>query len=181
MLACYVQALVRAYVRGSTADISGQEGLTDEELQAGLMAGFGARARRKHMQRHAASLAAKKEGAADASADMRVTHSNIANAAAASSPDENSIVSTKAGTDDVDREVSESGVLQVAERGVKSGMGKQAVSSSNISAGNQDEDQESADGFEDPEGVQDSAAEELTVRDFLAPFWVYPNQAGLAP
>ncbi|KAK9908142.1 hypothetical protein WJX75_003265 [Coccomyxa subellipsoidea] len=51
-------ALVRAYVRGSTATAAGQQPLTGEELQEGLMAGFGARARRKHMQRHAAGLLA---------------------------------------------------------------------------------------------------------------------------
>lgn len=51
---CAGQALVRAYVRGGEAAGSGQESLAEEELQEGLMAGFGARARRKHMQRHAA-------------------------------------------------------------------------------------------------------------------------------
>ena len=52
---CQVQMLVRAHVAANTGVQTLLGGpLSDEELQEGLMAGFGGRARRKHMQRHAA-------------------------------------------------------------------------------------------------------------------------------
>ena len=64
------QALVRAYVGVSTAAADVQQPLTEQELQEGLMAGFGARARRKHMQRHAASKPADARTCGDADADI---------------------------------------------------------------------------------------------------------------
>ena len=49
-----LQMLVRAHVAANTnIQILPHGPLSDEELQEGLMAGFGARARRKHVQRHA--------------------------------------------------------------------------------------------------------------------------------
>ena len=52
---CQVQMLVRAHVAANTGLQTLPGGpLSDGELQEGLMAGFGGRARRKHMQRHAA-------------------------------------------------------------------------------------------------------------------------------
>ena len=49
-----LQMLVRAHVAANTnIQILPRGPLSDEELQEGLMAGFGARARRKHVQRHA--------------------------------------------------------------------------------------------------------------------------------
>ena len=50
----WLQMLVRAHVAANT-DVETQPGgaLSEEELQEGLMAGYGSRARRKHMQRHA--------------------------------------------------------------------------------------------------------------------------------
>ena len=52
---CQVQMLVRAHVAANTVVQTLPGGpLSDGELQEGLMAGFGGRARRKHMQRHAA-------------------------------------------------------------------------------------------------------------------------------
>lgn len=161
VLACFVQALVRAYVRGSTDDTAEQQQLTDEELQEGLMAGFGARARRKHMQRHAASLAAKGEEAADVSADMA---DGQGSAADASSLSESSTAPTTADSHCVAREVTGTGALQVAERRVEPATGKLAVSSCTLSAGDPDGDQEVANGFADSEGVQNAAAEEVMVR-----------------
>lgn len=70
-------------MRGSTATAAGQQPLTGEELQEGLMAGFGARARRKHMQRHAAGLLAGACGGADVGADISDRHEHAASAAAA--------------------------------------------------------------------------------------------------
>ncbi|BDA45050.1 probable exosome component 10 at N-terminal half [Coccomyxa sp. Obi] len=154
-------ALVRAYVRGSTADAAGHEALTDEELQEGLMAGFGARARRKLMQRHAASLAANKVEA-DVSADLAEGRSSAADATAAFSPDGSSGAPTSVNTDSVDRGVSENGALPAAERGVEPGMCEEAVSSSTLSAGDRDEGQKLADKFVGSEGVQESATEEVS-------------------
>ena len=52
---CQKQMLVRAHVAANTGVQTLPGGpLSDGELQEGLMAGFGGRARRKHMQRHAA-------------------------------------------------------------------------------------------------------------------------------
>ena len=51
----WLQMLVRAHVAANTAVQTPLGGpLSVAELQEGLMAGFGARARRKHIQRHAA-------------------------------------------------------------------------------------------------------------------------------
>lgn len=51
----WLQMLIRAHVAANTAVQTPLGGpLSDAELQEGLMAGFGARARRKHIQRHAA-------------------------------------------------------------------------------------------------------------------------------
>ena len=186
MPACSVQALVRAYVGGSTADAETQEPLTDEELQEGLMAGFGARARRKHMQRHAASLASKKDGPTSVSADMAEGHSSATDTAVASSPDETSTAAILADTDGVDGEVCESGAPQAAERGVEPVTGKVAVSSTTLSAGDEDEDQDIAEGSASSEGVQESATEELLVRDTAAApldlhlSGTHPNHANLA-
>ena len=70
-------------MRGSTATAAEQQPLTGEELQEGLMAGFGARARRKHMQRHAAGLLAGACGGADVGADFSDRHEHAASAPAA--------------------------------------------------------------------------------------------------
>ena len=54
-LMCLLQMLVRAHVAANTGVQTLPGGpLSDGELQEGLMGGFGGRARRKHMQRHAA-------------------------------------------------------------------------------------------------------------------------------
>lgn len=55
-----LQMLVRAHVAANT-DVETRPGgaLSDEELQEGLMAGYGSRARRKHLQRHAKKRSAQ--------------------------------------------------------------------------------------------------------------------------
>ena len=55
----WLQMLVRAHVAANT-DVQTLPGgsLSDKELQEGLMAGYGTRARRKHFQRHARKLGA---------------------------------------------------------------------------------------------------------------------------
>ena len=55
----WLQMLVRAHVAANT-DLQTLQGgpLSAEELQEGLMAGYGSRARRKHVQRHARKLSA---------------------------------------------------------------------------------------------------------------------------
>ena len=59
MFGCTAQALIKVYARGASATGITDAPLSEAELQEGLTAGFGARARRKHLQR----LAAKSNGA----------------------------------------------------------------------------------------------------------------------